>query len=79
MKKVEVPTTESFIPTIVDRRGCGHHSKNLGTPCWQMLGDSGQLLAGICNKRATKTGFVGKITPQSLSRGNGAPRFAKKK
>ena len=60
----EVP--DRFIPNIVQYTTCRKHGRG---PCWSLEGSKGQLLFGVCGRRARKAGMTGKISSQSLSFG----------
>lgn len=62
----EVPTTEQFVWTVVDREPCGKHQAHKGTPCWQIIQSDGMGTGAICNKRARKAGFNHRISEKSL-------------
>jgi pyrimidine deaminase RibD-like protein len=55
---------ERHIDTVVTREPCDRHGKETGFPCWFLTGAGGnRVLFGVCNSRAKKAGFVGKISP----------------
>lgn len=67
----EKPTTELFLPTILDRLGCGRHKVPVGVPCFHVVRDGFGRGAGICNYRAKKAGFNHPVDPKSLRRNQG--------
>ena len=65
---VETPTTDLFITTVIERAICTKHKGGGGGPCYVIESTiTGDLYLGVCNDRITRAGFVGKISPQSLS------------
>lgn len=66
----DTPTSDLYIPTVIDRVACGLHNMPLGVPCFHVqLNRNTQAIApAICNNRAIKAGYVGRINPASLSR-----------
>lgn len=66
-RKLEVPTTELFMPTVIAQTACGTHSAVRGVPCFEVpRKDENGYHAGICNRRALATGFDNPIKPESL-------------
>lgn len=61
------PTTETYIPTILDRTDCTKHNALLGMPCWYIPKRFGYY-AGICNARAVAAGFNHEISASSVVR-----------
>lgn len=61
------PTTERFMTQVIDDQPCGRHRAPRGMGCWVLHG-SLMDLAGICDYRAKKAGYRGKISESSLSR-----------
>jgi hypothetical protein len=57
----EVPTTQLFIPTVIERTPCKRHGADKGQPC----GNLGPYHA-ICNARAKRAGFNAPISEKSL-------------
>lgn len=74
MHKIE-RTTERFLPVVLDRGACVTHNVPVGIPCFHLARRDGYY-AGICDSRARKAGFVGKISPESLTKA-GAKRSKK--
>jgi hypothetical protein len=65
------------IDDIVGRTECGHHNAPKGTPCFYLYYDKASLNRGsaVCGERIRKAGFVGKISPNSLSHRAKKARF----
>jgi hypothetical protein len=73
----EVPTTDRFMETVTHRVPCKRHQKEAGFPCWHIVSDGRNAMFAVCNWRAKKAGFNGKISGKSLSRTR--PQHYKKK
>ena len=56
----------NFIDTVIDRSACKKHKASVDTPCWVVETAKGDWLRGVCNKRAIKAGYNGKISRSSL-------------
>lgn len=64
----ESPTTDRFVPTIIDKVDCQKHFRDVGDPCYVIhAATSNSIHMGVCNRRALKAGMVGKVSPGSLS------------
>ena len=57
-----------YIDVVVERSMCVEHKSQKGSPCWALETSLGNLMVGICNRRAKNAGFVGQINPKSLSK-----------
>lgn len=57
----ETPTTDRFVPSVIEREACKRHGAEKGDPCGH-LGPN----AVICNARAKRAGFNGKISEKSI-------------
>lgn len=57
----EKPTTELFIPTVVERIFCKKHGAEKGEPCGRL----GPYMA-VCNARAKRAGFNAPVSEKSL-------------
>ena len=63
------PTTEVYIPRVLDRTGCLQHDAEAGDPCYSYSGVSGETQhTGICNDRARRAGLNAPIKFSSLVR-----------
>lgn len=62
----DLPTTETFLKTIIDREACGKHRAHRGTACWTIIQSDGFGKSAVCNQRAKKAGFRHKINEKSL-------------
>lgn len=62
----DLPSTETYITTIVERETCGPHKAQRGFPCWVLENSFGYFLQGVCNKRAKKAGFNHPVSEKSL-------------
>lgn len=64
------PNDGEHIDDIIDSTSCVKHKASKGNPCFTIRYDNGKGEDGpcICNSRAKKAGFDGKIHPTSLSR-----------
>lgn len=71
--QIESPTTDLFIPSVIEKVGCQKHEAPKGTPCWRMYPVNGMDHGAICNKRAKSAGWAGQIDPRSLSTGRRRP------
>lgn len=61
------PTTQTYIPAVIDRTGCVQHNALSGFPCYEFQGADNDLWhVGICNSRARRAGMNGSIHPSSL-------------
>lgn len=70
------PTTELFVGNVL-AVPCRRHNKNVDEPCYSLNKETGRgYIQGICNSRALKAGYNGKIADGSLSRGR--KQFTKK-
>lgn len=65
----EVPTTEAYIQKIVLAQSCGKHQVPVGIACWDLETSAGMMLQGVCNRRAKKAGFIGRVSQSSLRSG----------
>lgn len=66
---VEIPTTDLFMPIVLDMVPCDRHRVELNVPCFQVpKKDESGYFPGICNHRAKRAGFDAPIRPQSLDR-----------
>lgn len=70
----EIPTTETFVPGVVDRTRCVTHRKEYGEFCHHVEGLMTRPIQGICNERALRAGINGPIRPQSLDRSLTRPK-----
>lgn len=66
MPNAQKPTTELYMPSILERSHCDKHNVPKGIPCFHIPGIRGYK-AAICNGRARSAGFVGKISAMSLT------------
>ena len=57
---------ENFVATVMERTSCKRHGVEEGVACWPMYPVQGPPLSAICNKRAKRAGFDGKIDDKSL-------------
>ena len=58
---------DKFISIILDREGCNKHNALKGAPCFLIRKHHGfGYYAGVCNKRAKRAGFSGKISAKAL-------------
>lgn len=62
----EVPTTERYLQTVIDRQPCGKHNADKGEPCFTLPKTRGYTTA-VCNRRAKRAGFNHRISLKSLS------------
>lgn len=60
---------------VLERSMCPKHRAKIGDPCWGIITDEGLGLGAVCNNRAKKAGFVGRISPSSLSTKSGQRRY----
>lgn len=51
---------------VIGRSECKKHKAGLFDPCWKLEGVITDFFA-VCNTRARKAGFTGKITPTALN------------
>lgn len=66
---MDTPTLDRKMDGILTGTDCKKHEKPTGMPCFNLLSGNGKgILFGICNTRAKRAGFVGKINPQSLQK-----------
>lgn len=63
------PTTELYIPKIVERLGCAKHNAAPRKPCFVIPTLAGQYLMAVCNTRAVSAGCNHPIDPRSLQTG----------
>lgn len=59
-------TSETYVPTIIERENCGSHKAQRGIPCWILVSNDGYFLKGVCNKRAKKAGFNHPVSNKSM-------------
>lgn len=65
----DVPTTELFVPQVMDRIGCVEHDTIPGVPCyWFQSLISDKWIEAVCNRRARRAGMTAPIRPASLDR-----------
>lgn len=64
----ENTTFEVFIPRVVNEQPCSRHKALIGYPCYDIHTIGGDVLSGVCNKRARAAGMTGKITKDSLAK-----------
>jgi hypothetical protein len=62
------PTTELYIPTVLERTSCKNHDVPEGVPCFHIGNDESGYNAAVCNKRALRAGFNARISKSSLVR-----------
>ena len=64
------PTTELYLPKIINHMVCHTHKKALGEPCYVAKGttDEYRSIVGICNARAKAAGYNGFVQASSLDR-----------
>lgn len=48
----EAPSTEMYIPTVLERTSCSKHNAERDEPCYYIDG-----LRGVCNRRAKSAGY----------------------
>jgi len=61
---IETPTQDSYIDTVIMRGDCMHHAVPKGMACYTLPALRGSRdHVGVCNSRAKKAGFNGRITP----------------
>jgi hypothetical protein len=71
----EGPTTDLYLPSIIERTPCPKHLAERGTSCYLFEAAEGDTWHnGICNSRALAAGMNGRIHPMSLDRSLSAPR-----
>lgn len=59
---------DEWLFVVIDRVPCAKHSGPDKSPCWWIHASNGKKLPAVCGRRATKAGFVGRISPGSLTR-----------
>jgi hypothetical protein len=64
---MEIENTK-YIADVMERQACSKHGVPKGIPCYHLYRSVGDILVGVCNKRARAAGFVGNIDPKSLNR-----------
>lgn len=52
--------------SVMDRSSCKRHTADQGDPCFIIFG-SEKMLSGVCGRRIKRAGFVGKVSPTSMS------------
>lgn len=69
------PTTELFLPRVLSRTDCDKHNVPEGLYCFYnppLEGD--KWIGGVCNSRARRAGFTGKISDQAMQVGTKSRR-----
>lgn len=69
------PTFESKIGTVIGATDCRKHDAEELVPCWIIADQFG----AVCNSRARRAGFHGKISPVSLNLSNRGKPASKEK
>jgi len=60
---------ENKIQIVADRVPCKKHAAPEEVPWWAWYGGlNGQVLVGVCGRRAKQAGFVGRVKRSSLVR-----------
>lgn len=61
---------DAKIDTIIERTYCKRHMAYEGEPCFEIHGETSlhNGFRGVCNTRARKAGFTGRIKRSSLVR-----------
>lgn len=53
------------IVSIISRSKCPKHNAAEGEACYNLVGSSGDILFGVCNRRAVLAGADGKVSETS--------------
>lgn len=70
-KNDEVPTTDLYLPSVMDRQQCPKHKAPQGVPCFHIPRVKGGYFGAVCNKRAKRAGFNAPIQERSLRMNRG--------
>lgn len=74
------PTFGNFkMDDILRTTDCRKHKASHDQPCWHLFRVTGSVVFAVCNSRARRAGFHGKISPTSLNIHNRGHAASKEK